>query len=147
MSPWLPQVLPPVWSTLTSSAAKYVREVVNVSGEEEEVVDSDGEVLGFENLVFAIFEFVHALVETPKFRGAIKAGLADLMYYIVLYMQITEDQVKKIYQNLYHVKFPSFSITVFFPTISFFLFLSVKSGPITQRLSWKMKTKIALLTA
>ena len=43
--------------------------------------------------MFAIFEFVHALVETPKFRGAVKAGLSDLMYYIVLYMQITEEQV------------------------------------------------------
>ena len=45
--------------------------------------------------VFAIFEFVHALVETPKFRGAVKAGLSDLMYYIVLYMQITEEQVSE----------------------------------------------------
>ena len=45
--------------------------------------------------MFAIFEFVHALVETPKFRGAVKAGLSDLMYYIVLYMQITEDQCEK----------------------------------------------------
>ena len=45
-------------------------------------------VLGFENLVFAIFEFVHALVETPKFKGAVKTGLSELMYYIVLYMQV-----------------------------------------------------------
>lgn len=66
-----------------------MREVVNEGGTEDEVVDSDGEVLGFEGLVFAIFEFVHALVETKKFRGAVKSGLADLMYYIVLYMQIT----------------------------------------------------------
>ena len=50
--------------------------------------------------MFAIFEFVHALVETPKFRGAVKAGLSDLMYYIVLYMQITEDQVSPIKINL-----------------------------------------------
>ena len=69
MSTWLPQILPPVWSTLTTSAEKYVKDVVNESGEEEEIVDSDGEVLGFENLVFAIFEFVHALVETNKFKG------------------------------------------------------------------------------
>ena len=45
-------------------------------------------MLGFENLVFAIFEFVHALVETPKFKGAVKTGLSELMYYIVLYMQV-----------------------------------------------------------
>ena len=67
--------------------------MVNDSGDEDEVVDSDGEVLGFENLVFAIFEFVHALVESPKFRVAVKTGLSDLMYYIVLYMQITHEQV------------------------------------------------------
>jgi hypothetical protein len=96
MSPWLGEVLPPVWGTLTSSATKYVKDVVNQGdgdGDEDEAVDSDGEVLGFENLVFAIFEFVHALVETPKFRDAVKVGLSDLMYYIVLYMQITEEQV------------------------------------------------------
>ena len=97
MAPWLNQVLPPVWSTLTSSADKYVRDVVNegVNDDQEEVVDSDGEIVGFENLVFAIFEFVHALVETPQFRPAVKTGLADLMYYIVLYMQITSDQCEK----------------------------------------------------
>ena len=98
MSPWLGQVLPPVWATLTSSADTYVRDVVNAGDldeEQEEVVDSDGEVVGFENLVFAIFEFVHALVETPKFRPAVRQGLADLMYYIVLYMQITNDQCEK----------------------------------------------------
>lgn len=93
MSSWISQILPPVWSTLTSSADKYIREVVNEAGDEDEVVDSDGEVLGFENLVFAIFEFVHALVETPKFRMAVKSGLSDIMYYIVLYMQITHEQV------------------------------------------------------
>ena len=56
MSPWLGEVLPPVWGTLTSSATKYVGDVVNPGdgdddGAAEEVVDSDGEVIGFENLV------------------------------------------------------------------------------------------------
>jgi len=99
MATWLPQILPPVWSILTSSAEKYVREVVSQAGEDEEVVDSDGEVIGFENLVFAIFEFVHALVETNKFKGAVKAGLSELVYYIVLYMQITEEQCEKWSEN------------------------------------------------
>ena len=99
MAKWLPQILPPVWSILTSSAEKYVREVVNEGGEDDDVVDSDGEVLGFENLVFAIFEFVHALVESSKFSSAVKAGLSELMYYIVLYMQITEEQCVKWSEN------------------------------------------------
>ena len=99
MSTWLPQILPPVWAILTASAEKYVREVVNEGGEDDEVVDSDGEVLGFENLVFAIFEFVHALVESNKFKSSVKAGLSELMYYIVIYMQITEEQCQKWTEN------------------------------------------------
>ena len=64
--------------------------MVSEGGEDDQVVDSDGEVLGFENLVFAIFEFVHALVETNKFKSAVKAGLSELMYYIVIYMQVKD---------------------------------------------------------
>ena len=85
---------------ISTEVCQAVKEVVNESGDDDEVVDSDGEVLGFENLVFAIFEIVHALVETSKFKGAVKAGLADLMYYIVLYMQITEEQCQKWSDNL-----------------------------------------------
>ena len=46
MSSWISQILPPVWSTLTSSSDKYLKEVVNESGVEDDIVDSDGEVLG-----------------------------------------------------------------------------------------------------
>lgn len=53
-----------------------------------------GEVLGFENLVFSIFEFVHTLLENNKFKGTVKKALPELIYYIILYMQITEDQVR-----------------------------------------------------
>lgn len=53
-----------------------------------------GEVLGFENLVFSIFEFVHTLLENNKFKTTVKKALPELIYYIILYMQITEDQVR-----------------------------------------------------
>ena len=61
MGSWLPQILPPVWSTLTTSAEKYVREVVNEGGDEEDVVDSDGEVLLFLFLMPLLFP-------GPRFR-------------------------------------------------------------------------------
>ena len=136
MSSWISQILPPVWSTLTSSADKYVKEVVNDSGDDgEEVVDSDGEVLDFENLVFAIFEFVHALVETPKFRVAVKSGLSDLIYYIVLYMQITHEQVNYFF----------YTFGLWF-SFSIYKISSVKNGAqILINLS-KMRTKTALPT-
>ncbi|XP_064333394.1 importin-9 isoform X2 [Camelus dromedarius] len=88
------QILPIVWNTLTESAAFYVRTEVNYTEEVEDPVDSDGEVLGFENLVFSIFEFVHALLENSKFKSTVKKALPELIYYVILYMQITEEQIK-----------------------------------------------------
>nr|KAF6395287.1 importin 9 [Rousettus aegyptiacus] len=94
------QILPIVWNTLTDSAAFYVRTEVNYTEEVEDPVDSDacvslaGEVLGFENLVFSIFEFVHALLENSKFKSTVKKALPELIYYVILYMQITEEQIK-----------------------------------------------------
>lgn len=52
-------------------------------------------MLGFENLVFSIFEFVHTLLENNKFKSTVKKALPELIYYIILYMQITEDQVRE----------------------------------------------------
>ncbi|XP_063612464.1 importin-9-like isoform X2 [Penaeus indicus] len=94
MGQYLGEVLGPVWQTLTSSADTYVNTTVNAREDADDPVDSDGEVLGFENLVFTIFEFVHALVETTKHKQMVKQGIADLIYYILLYMQITEDQIE-----------------------------------------------------
>lgn len=88
------QILPIVWNTLTESAAFYVRTEVNYTEEVDDPIDSDGEVLGFENLVFSIFEFVHTLLENNKFKNTVKKALPELIYYIILYMQITEDQIK-----------------------------------------------------
>ncbi|KAL3058330.1 importin-9 [Trematomus bernacchii] len=88
------QILPIVWNTLTESAAFYVRTEVNYTEEVDDPVDSDGEVLGFENLVFSIFDFVHTLLENHKFKSTVKKALPELIYYVILYMQITEDQIK-----------------------------------------------------
>lgn len=96
----------------------YVRTEVNYTEEVDDPTDSDGEqnslhshrwyrgvgnwyyrliftgeVLGFENLVFSIFEFVHTLLENNKFKMTVKKALPELIYYVILYMQITEDQV------------------------------------------------------
>lgn len=60
-----------------------------------------GEVLGFENLVFSIFEFVHALLENSKFKSTVKKALPELIYYIILYMQITEEQASSTWGTSY----------------------------------------------
>ncbi|XP_063952084.1 importin-9-like [Lytechinus pictus] len=89
----MPAVLQATWKTLTDSADIYVRTVINDTEEADDPVDSDGEVLGFENLVFSIFDFVSAMIDSPKFRGTVRKLCDDLLYYVILYMQITEEQV------------------------------------------------------
>lgn len=71
-----------------------------------------GEVLGFENLVFSIFEFVHTLLENNKFKTTVKKALPELIYYIILYMQITEDQVSNAQSSTYSRVFGS-TLTTF----------------------------------
>ncbi|EDO40537.1 predicted protein [Nematostella vectensis] len=100
------EILPHVWNILTHSADRYVKTVVNDTEEADDPVDSDGEVLGFENLVFSVFEFIHGLIETPRFRKTVKKFLNELIYFLLLYMQITEDQVQHhnttIYKTFYN---------------------------------------------
>jgi len=50
IAPWLPQILPPVWQTLTQSADIYLKTVVNGTETVDEIVDSDGELNGINNL-------------------------------------------------------------------------------------------------
>lgn len=96
---WMPSILSTVWHSLTCSATVYVNTVVNsdqadIDGVMEAPVDSDGETIGLESFIFSIFEFVGVLVGTPKSRKLIKQGLADLIYYLLIYMQITDDQIQ-----------------------------------------------------
>ncbi|RWS09017.1 Importin-9-like protein [Dinothrombium tinctorium] len=96
---WMPQILSPVWFSLISSASTYMKTVVNVESEGIEgvgthLVDSDGEPVCLESLIFSIFDFVSILVENSKSRKLIKQGITDLLYYIFLYMQITDEQIQ-----------------------------------------------------
>lgn len=59
------------------------------------VIVITGEVLGFESLVYGVFEFVHVLIDTSKFRTTVKSSVNDILYYVILYMQMTDDQVWK----------------------------------------------------
>lgn len=100
LNPWMPQILTSVWGSLTSCASRYVNSIVNSDAGhstdegwfDDVIVDSDGEHLGMETLIFSIFEFVSVLIETPKTRKMIKTGLTDLIYYIIIYMQVTDEQ-------------------------------------------------------
>ncbi|XP_043478720.1 importin-9 isoform X2 [Leptopilina heterotoma] len=93
---FLPQMLPPIWETLTQSAKIYQEEVVNGDGNvNETVVDSDGEIINFNNLIIATFDFIGALVENKKFSNLLENFQQDIMYYLILFMQVTDEQIEQ----------------------------------------------------
>jgi len=95
---YMPNILPTVWRMMTSAAPAYVRTIVNSDSEEssnvERATDSDGEVLSIKSLILTIFEFVTVLVEPPKTRKLIKEGISNLIYYVLVFMQVTDDQMR-----------------------------------------------------
>ena len=43
--------------------------------------------------MYSVFEFVHALIDTARFRSTVKGTIDQIIYYVIIYMQMTEDQV------------------------------------------------------
>lgn len=91
---YMPNILPPVWSIFTDSVDRYVKTTVNCIDPSEDLVDEDGEILSFENLVFSVFEFISALVETPKFKKTVNEYLEQILFFTMVYMQITDEQIE-----------------------------------------------------
>lgn len=99
MVSYLPDILSYVWHALTTSAHTYLNTTVNACEEARDPTNSDGEALGFEHLVYSLFEFVDALLRNSKHREMLKQGVPDLLYYLILYMQLTEDQIETFNSN------------------------------------------------
>jgi len=75
------------------SLPRYVRSVVNSEAVLADVVDSDGETLGQEASVFAIFEFISVLSESRRLQRLLPPVLPTLCHLLITHMQITEEQV------------------------------------------------------
>ncbi|KAK4336894.1 hypothetical protein RND71_043459 [Anisodus tanguticus] len=93
---FIPNILQSVWRIMTTSASLYVKNIVNSESEEGELAaDSDGEVLSVKSIVFSIFDFITILIEIPKTRNLIRGSIRELVYYILVYMQITDEQMQR----------------------------------------------------
>lgn len=55
---------------------------------------ADDDLTNFNTLVLQMIEFIHSLLESGKFRAPIRAVLADLVYIMIVYMQLTEEQIE-----------------------------------------------------
>lgn len=98
----LPQLFEPIWMDLYNLRERYVHEFVSDSGEIGETYqDSEGNEIGFQNLLYVLFDFVAAACtkKTVKHLFVNAEGIAtgffeQLLYVYIIYMQITQEQVE-----------------------------------------------------
>jgi hypothetical protein len=91
--PYIQSLLPSIWSLLTQMAEIYIKAIVN-EGEFDVFNGDEDEKNNFVKMILQVFEFVHALAESKKFKDTIKGVLNDLVYVLILYMQVTEEQIE-----------------------------------------------------
>lgn len=116
LTPHIMSVVTPVWKILTSgttvlviiiiscctdssnmllSYCRYLNTVVNSDQEVEGVCDSDGEVIGQESTIFAVFEFINVLGESSSLQKLLPPILPQLAYLLIVHMQVTQEQVRR----------------------------------------------------
>ena len=95
VNPYYSLILPPIWQVLTQIAEIYISVIVNETTESPFQTSANGdENEEFNTMILQIFEFLNSIIEYKKFRESIKTVLTDLVYIIIIYMQMTEDQVQ-----------------------------------------------------
>lgn len=104
---YMPQILQPLWQILTHTADIYVKVVVNEiepnpfgNQNPNSSLDDDDDNNDFQTLILQIFEFISAIVESQKFKSIIKNVLTDLIYIMIVYMQVTLDQIESWTENI-----------------------------------------------
>ncbi|KAL1402406.1 hypothetical protein pipiens_019772, partial [Culex pipiens pipiens] len=97
---YLAAILPPIWQLLTQMADVYIKVIVNETEESPFVDNGEGdENEEFISMILQIFEFLHTIIEIKKYKGAITNVLTDLIYIVILYMQMTEEQVQSWHED------------------------------------------------
>jgi hypothetical protein len=54
-----------------------------------------GETLSFECLIYSLFEFVQVIMDLSTYKNSVKTSMEELCYYLILCMQITEEEVRE----------------------------------------------------
>ncbi|XP_055623927.1 importin-9 isoform X2 [Toxorhynchites rutilus septentrionalis] len=97
---YLSAILPPIWQLLTQMADIYIKIIVNETEQSPFANNAEcDENEDFTTMILQIFEFLHTIIEMKKYKVAIINVLTDLIYILILYMQITEGQVQSWYDD------------------------------------------------
>ncbi|KAI8640342.1 armadillo-type protein [Parasitella parasitica] len=98
----LPQIFEPIWMDLYNLRERYAQEFVSEDGDIGETYqDSDGNEVGFQNLLYVLFEFVGTACTKKTVRDlfvnaehAATGFFEQLLYVLIIYMQITHEQIE-----------------------------------------------------
>ena len=90
--PFFDKILPIFWLCFTQSAQSYLKNVVCSPevGEEEEV-DSDGNQISLDSILFSQFGIWNALILYKRFHDLLKAYLPDFLFHLITLIQVSED--------------------------------------------------------
>ena len=98
LSAYLVPFLEPIWAQLLGFSDQYVAEYVMMDNDNDGHVDSDGEVVGIESILFSMFEYIGLAARKKGLRSFMTSGqgaagefLAQLVLILLKYMQITSD--------------------------------------------------------
>ncbi|KAI9315923.1 armadillo-type protein [Dichotomocladium elegans] len=103
----LPQLLEPIWNDMYSLKDRYVAELVLDSSDVAETFqDSDSNEIGFLQLLYVLFEFIEATCTKKAVRhlfvnnGAPTPFFEQVLYVVIVYLQITQEQVETWLSNV-----------------------------------------------
>uniref|UniRef100_A0A034VML9 Importin-9 n=1 Tax=Bactrocera dorsalis TaxID=27457 RepID=A0A034VML9_BACDO len=97
IQPYMERILPIIWQLLTQIADVFVKVTVNqIEPNPFPVSDSveDDELTNFSTMIIQIFEFIQCIICAQKFRSVIKSVLTDLIYIVIVYIQVPEEQIE-----------------------------------------------------
>ncbi|OMO75449.1 hypothetical protein CCACVL1_16170 [Corchorus capsularis] len=87
-------IVGPLWQTFVSSLGVYFRSAIEGTEDPYEGrYDSDGAEISLESFVIQLFEFLLTIVGSRKLVKVVTNNIADLVYYTIAFLQVTEQQV------------------------------------------------------
>lgn len=102
MTKCIQPILEAVWFSLTTVAESYVQMAIGGFEDLEEPVDSDCKVIGCGSFIESLFDFIHILLETSTLKSKVKKASEQMFHYLIIFMQITEEQIHKWMRNPNH---------------------------------------------
>lgn len=97
IQPYMERILPIIWQLLTQIADIYVKVIVNQTEPSpfpSSDADDEDELTNFSTMIIQIFEFIQCIIGSGKFRSTIKNVLTDLIYIMIVYIQVPEEQIE-----------------------------------------------------